>query len=238
MSLVFDQRPSDACLVEKVWHAHSDEAGLFTSIAASHWEMVVTKYQDRTRITVRGPETKATPAESLPDAEHFGIIFKLGTYMPHLPVIDLIDRKDLNLPAATSKSFYLYGVGWQFPTYENADTFVNRMMREGLLAHDEIVDAVLQDQAPDMSVRHVRRRFLHATGLTHGTIRQIERARHAMLLLRNSVSILDTVFEAGYYDQAHLTCSLKRFTGQTPSQLMPENEPPPTSLLYNTISEG
>ena len=45
--------------------------------------------------------------------------------------------------------------------------------------------------------------------MTHSTIRQIERARHATNLLKQGVSILDTVHEAGYFDQAHLTRSLK-----------------------------
>jgi AraC-like DNA-binding protein len=33
------------------------------------------------------------------------------------------------------------------------------------------------------------------------------------------VSILDTVGEAGYYDQAHLTRSLGKLVGLTPAQL-------------------
>jgi len=31
--------------------------------------------------------------------------------------------------------------------------------------------------------------------------------------------VLDAVYETGYFDQAHLANSLKRFIGQTPSQL-------------------
>jgi AraC-like DNA-binding protein len=33
------------------------------------------------------------------------------------------------------------------------------------------------------------------------------------------VGILDAVHEAGYFDQAHLTRSLKRLIGQTPGQI-------------------
>ena len=50
-------------------------------------------------------------------------------------------------------------------------------------------------------------------------IRQIERARYAMTLLCQGTSILDTVYKAGYYDQSHMTNSLKRFLGQTPAQI-------------------
>lgn len=40
-----------------------------------------------------------------------------------------------------------------------------------------------------------------------------------MTLLHQGTSILDTVYKAGYYDQSHMTNSLKRFLGQTPAQI-------------------
>ncbi len=46
------------------------------------------------------------------------------------------------------------------------------------------------------------------------------RARHARTLLQQGISILDTVEQAGYADQPHLTRSLKRFMGQTPAQIL------------------
>jgi Transcriptional regulator containing an amidase domain and an AraC-type DNA-binding HTH domain len=48
------------------------------------------------------------------------------------------------------------------------------------------------------------------------------------------MSILDVVYEAGYYDQPHLTRSLKYFIGQTPAQIMQENATEQLSLLYKT----
>jgi methylphosphotriester-DNA--protein-cysteine methyltransferase len=80
----------------------------------------------------------------------------------------------------------------------------------------------LQGQPTDLSPRTFQRHVLKATGLTQRTIRQIERARYAMSLLQRGVSILDTVHEAGYYDQPHLTRSLKRWLGQTPAQVTGE----------------
>jgi methylphosphotriester-DNA--protein-cysteine methyltransferase len=71
----------------------------------------------------------------------------------------------------------------------------------------------------------VRHRFLQATGLTQGHIRQVERAKRAAELLRQGSSISDTVYEAGYFDQPHLTRSLKRWIGSTPAQLVHECEP-------------
>jgi len=61
---------------------------------------------------------------------------------------------------------------------------------------------------------------------------RIERARHATLLLRDGASILDTVHEAGYFDQAHLTRSLGVLIGETPASIMRHDAQ--LSFLYKT----
>jgi hypothetical protein len=45
MLLVFEDRPSDSPVVERVWRCQSDRAGAFLSVAASHFEMAVTRQQ-------------------------------------------------------------------------------------------------------------------------------------------------------------------------------------------------
>lgn len=225
MSLVFDERPSDSPLIEKIWHTRSEAAGRFTSTAEVYSEIVVSKYRDRTTLTVRGPETIATPAEVPEDAEFFGIVFKLGTFMPNLPAKLLLNRKDITLPEASRKSFWLNGMAWRFPDFNNTEVFVNRLVRDGLLVHDSLVDDVLYNHPPSLSLRTIQRRFLQATGLSHGAILQIQRAKQAVALLQQGVSILDTVTELGYADQPHLTRALKQFAGQTPAQILRENQP-------------
>ena len=220
MSFNFEERPSDSPFVEKVWRTHSEQPGSFISQAESHWEIVITTHQGKTTLTVRGPETKATPADYPAEAEYFGIVFKLGAFMPHLPFKDLLDRQDKTLPEASHHSFWLHGSVWQLPDFENADTFIARLVREELLVDEPLVEAVLQNQPLELSLRSVQRRFLRATGLTYGTIDQIERARQAVTLLEQGGSIADAVYYAGYADQPHLTRSLKRFTGQTPGQIL------------------
>ncbi len=226
MEFVFDGRPSDSPFVEMVWRTQSDGAGTFISQAETHSEIVVTKYQGKTTLTVRGPETIATPADvHWTDAEYFGIVFKLGVFMPHLPPEKVRNRKDMTLPEATSQSFWLLGMAWQLPTYENADTFVDRLVREGLLVREPVVEAALQGYLKDLSLRSVQRRFLRATGITHNTVYQIERARRAAVLLQQGLPILDTVEQAGYADQPHLTRALKRYIGQTPAQILRPVQP-------------
>lgn len=230
----FTERVSDSPFVERIWRAQSERAGDFLSVAVSHWEMVVSRCEGKTYMTVRGPETKVTPLHvSLVGAEWLGIRFKLGTLMSHLPASNLVDG-DVNLPDASSRSFWLNSSAWQFPDYENADTFVDRLVHDGLLVRDPVVEAALEGQLQDVSIRTARRHFLRTIGLAQSTVRQIERARYATVLLQQGVSILDVVDEAGYYDQPHLARSLKCLIGRTPTQLRQQNEPEQLSLLYKT----
>jgi AraC-like DNA-binding protein len=235
MYIIDNERLSDSPFVERVWRAHSEGTDPFLSLAESRWQMVVTTYNGKMNLTVRGPETRATPLGDCPtDREWFGMLFKLGAFLPHLPARNLVNR-DLTLPQASRKTVWLSGSTFQFPTYENADTFVDWLVRADLLVREPIVGEALHGQLTDLSLRSVQRRFVHSTGVTQGTIRQIERARYATLLLQQGVSIGDTLLEAGYFDQAHLTRSMKYFIGQTPAQILWQSRSlPRLSFLYKT----
>lgn len=219
MTFLSETRLSDIALVDMVWHARSERETPFISQAESRWEIVVSKYQGETTLAIRGPETQATPAECPADAEFFGVVFKLGSFMPDLPTSGRINRNDLILPTTSRRTFWLNGSSWEIPTFDNVDVFVNRLIQSGVLTVDPVVTTALQGQPPALSPRALQYRFLRATGLTQTTIQQIERARLASFLLQQGRSILDTVHETGYYDQPHLTRSFKRFFGQTPTQV-------------------
>jgi hypothetical protein len=214
----FKERPSDSPFVERIWSTQSEQAGSFTSISTVFWSMVIAKCRGRITLSLHGPETGATCKDFPPEAEWFGIAFKLGTFVPHIPPGALIDGIAV-LPGISERSFSLGHSAWQFPNFENADTFVDRLVRAGILVHEPITNAVHQGQSQSLSLRTVQYRFLRSTGLSQRTVRQIERARYAAALLKQGVSIFDTVYEAGYSDQPHLTRSLKHFIGHTPAEI-------------------
>lgn len=234
MDLICEERPSDSPFIERVWRSHSENAGDFISMASPNWEMVITRHRGKNTLTLRGPETKATMAYCPPDAEWVGIQFKLGAFMPKFPAKMLMDRQDVDLPEANSQAFWLNGAAWQFFDYDNAEVFVKRLVRESLLVHDPLVESVFAGHPLELSLRTAQRRFLQATGLTQGTMYQINRARRAVALLRQGVSILDTVYQTGYADQPHLTRALKQLIGQTPGQLVDQNRSERLSLLFKT----
>lgn len=226
-----EARYSDSPFVEQIGHICAEREYVPLCPADGHWNMLFVRYHGETSLSVWGPMTKAETMPYAEGAEFLYITFTLGTFMPQMPVGNLLDKGSF-LPHASSTSFWLDDASWQFPDYEHADTFVDRLVRKGLLVHEPAVDAALQAQPQAASFRSIQRRFLRATGLSLRSLRSIERARYAAALLQRGVSLLDTVEEAGYFDQPHLSKALKRFTGQTPTQIARMGNP--VSSQYKT----
>lgn len=180
--------------------------------------MVFARKDGEVRVVLVGPWTTAGITHYEEGAEILWIKFALGAFMPHLPAGSFLDT-ETTLPEATGRSFWLKGSAWQLPDYDNAETFVNRLVRGGVLERDPLVDAVLRDRPQGLSPRTVRHRFLRATGVSRSRIRQIERAQRAATLLQRGEPISEAVHELGYFDQPHLTRSLKQWIGRTPLQI-------------------
>ena len=236
LMLIVEDRPSDSPYVERVWRAHSAGCGSFLSVAEYRSELVVTRHEDRVTVTLRGPETMVTRLSYPAATEWQGIRLKPGAFLPSLPTAELVNG-GVTLPNATNASFWLDGSAWGVPDYDNADTFVAWLVRGGLLVIDPTVPAALRDEPTDASLRTIQRRFLQATGVTRSAARQIERARYAALLLKRGESIADATHEAGYFDQPHLTRSVKRLIGQTPAELLNDRSEE-LSFLYKTEPLG
>jgi AraC-like DNA-binding protein len=224
MNYVMEGRASDSPYVEMIWHGGAYDHYAPTCPADSRWDLLLLRYNEKIKISVEGPLTRAKSKVHPGGAEWRVIKFKLGTFMPYLPVTHLLDD-DVVLPEASRKSFWLNGSTWQFPEVDDVEAFVARLVREEVLVRDPLVTATLQDRPQDVSSRTIRRRFLQATGLTHKGIRQIERAQQAMTLLQQGVPILDVVFQTGYADQPHMTRAMRHFVGQTPAQIQREFQP-------------
>ena len=232
MFFVIKERLSELPCIERVWTAYNARADEFLSIAAASCELVVSRYRNQTFLTVRGPETRMSTADCPPDGEWLGIRFKLGTFLPQFPPSSLSDRRDVTLPDASRRAFWLNGSAWEYPTFENADTFVARLLKKGIVVCDRTVEAALRGELSAVSLRSAQRHFLRATGITHATFRTSERARYATNLLRDGASIADAVHLAGYFDQPHLTRSLRYLIGQTPTEIASGTQQ--LSFLYKT----
>lgn len=218
MNAVFEGRTSDSPYIEMIWRGHNGRNYAPVCPADVRWNLLFRTQAGGVRVSVEGATTQFVPKFQPDESEFLVIKFRLGVLMPYLPPEYLVNG-DAVLPDASSQSFWLKGSAWQLPDFDNAETFVERLARDGLLVREPVVNAVLAGHPQDVSSRTVRRRFLYATGLTPTTIQQIERAQQAAALLEHGVPILDAVYQMGYADQPHLTRSLRRFIGQTPAQI-------------------
>ncbi|HET6822690.1 MAG TPA: helix-turn-helix domain-containing protein [Anaerolineales bacterium] len=224
MSMISEERVSDSPYIEAVMRGWTLSEGMTTRPAEIHWHMVFVKHPGGTLALAVGPLTTSGIASWGEGGEILWIKFKLGVFMPHLPMQGYINAEQ-TLPDASKNRFWLKGAARQIPNFENVETFIEHLVSEDDLVQDPLVSAALQDAPVEVSPRTLRQRFLQATGQTQKHIRQYERAIKAASLLRHGVSILDTVFEAGYFDQPHLTRSLKQFLGYTPAQILRESQP-------------
>lgn len=223
-SITCRNRRSDSPYVESIMHGRTLSDDSPTRPAEYHWHMVFVRKDCEARVVFVGPWTTAGVAHYAGGAEILWIKFKLGTFMPHLPAGRFLDTETV-LPGASTRSFWLKGSAWEFPDHENAETFVDRLVHNGVLVRDPLVDTVLRGRPQGLSPRTVRHRFLRATGLSKSRIRQIERAQRAATLLQRGNPISDTVHEVGYFDQPHLTRSLKQWIGHTPAQILRSRVP-------------
>ncbi|MBO0779545.1 MAG: helix-turn-helix transcriptional regulator [Ktedonobacteraceae bacterium] len=236
MSFLAQGRGSDSPYVESIWRGTTQQETSFLCPADGRWNILFTWWDGKVRISVEGPMTRAIPKTHGKGIEWLAIKFKLGTFLRDVPARLQLDGEVL-LSLETLHSFWLGGSIFQLPDYENADTFVDWLVRRQVLLSDPVVMAALADQPHQLSSRTLRHRFLHATGLSQTSIRQIERARSAASLLQQGVSILDVVVQAGYADQPHLTRSLGRFLGQTPASFAAMHMPvaPPLASPYAAL---
>jgi len=232
--LEFDDRGSDSPYVERVWRSRSRSGGSFLSMAEGNIEFVVTRLPGFLAVTLRGPVSRGSFIECPPNGEWLAIRFRLGTYLPRIPTAALIDHMDIQLPLLPNGRFWFSELTWEIPGYDNAEDFVARLALAGVVARSHAADAAVEGDVDWMSQRSVQRHFRRVTGMTFSSYQQIQRARHAAALLMAGSSVLDAAFDAGYFDQAHLTRSVKQLIGMTPARLARER--PQLSFSYKTTT--
>lgn len=234
MELPVEHRPSDSPYIERVWRSGRTAIPSMMAVANPYWDLVVWEERGRMRAAIQGPESKASPAPVPEDAPAFGITFSLGTVLHQHPAAGLVDDS-VELPDVTRRRVRLGGSGWCLPDYDNAEAFIERLVREDVLARDPIVAAALDDhRPPPVSLRTVQRRFLATTGLTRTAVGQIVRAREAAVLISEGRPASEVTHLLGYFDQPHLTRSLARYIGRTARGLRDPGPLEPLSLLYKT----
>src|SRR5689334_20622987 len=132
MSFLFETRESDSPYIEAIWRGRAGSHYAPICPASDRWHLLFLREQGKVRVSIEGPLTRAMPVSQAEGTEWFGVTFPLGTFLPALPVNNLLDAR-AQLPLVTRSSFTLAGSSWQLPDYDNAETFVERLVRGGLL---------------------------------------------------------------------------------------------------------
>jgi AraC-like DNA-binding protein len=234
MLIEFDHRESSSLHVERVWRSRSRDGGTFLSMADSNIELVFTRLPGVLAATLRGPVSRASFVDCPAHGEWLAIRFRIGTYLPGIATAALADHQNVQLPVLPDGRFVLRGAAWEIPCFDNAEDFVDRLARAGVLASSPHTAAALHGDFGRVTQRSAQRHFRQVTGMTLGGHRQIQRARGAAALLLEGRSLLDATFDAGYFDQAHLTRSLRSLVGTTPARLVRER--PQLSFSYKTAA--
>lgn len=232
MLIEFDDRESDSPYIERVWRSRSRSGGCFLSMADSNIELVISRLPGTTMVTLRGPVSRASSVDCPPHGRWLAIRFRMGAYLPDFPTAALADHKSLDLPVLADGRFLLGGETWEIPRFDNAEQFVARLAAAGTIALSGHAHAMLEGDLKRASQRSLQRHFRQVTGMTLSRHQQIQRARNAAALLLGGHSLLDAVYDAGYFDQAHLTRSLRDLIGTTPARLARER--PQLSFSYKT----
>jgi AraC-like DNA-binding protein len=217
MIVIAEQHLSASPYIEWVAHGYTIADGIAMRPAEYKWHLIFTRQAGILRTLVVGALEEARPLRYVAGAETVWMRFKVGTFMPYLPAPTILNR-EIDLPEGSGNNFRLKDTVWDVPTVENADTFVDHLVRAGAVLYDPLIEATLRDEVSAVPARTVRHRFQHRTGLRQKYIRQIKRAQRAAEYLQQGNSILDTAHDLGYADQPHLTRSLKRFLGYTPRE--------------------
>lgn len=232
MLIEFDDRESDSPYIERVWRSRSRSGGMFLSMADSNIELVVSHLPGSITVTLRGPVSRASSVDCPPHGRWLAIRFCMGAYLPDFPTAALADHQSVDLPVLANGRFLLGGAAWEVPSFDNAEQFVARLAAAGAIALSGHTHAMLEGDLKRASQRSLQRHFRQVTGMTLSQHQQIQRARNAAGLLLDGHSLLDTAYDAGYFDQAHLTRSLRDLIGTTPARLARER--PQLSFSYKT----
>lgn len=209
--------------IERVWTSVCTGPTGFMSLAAVHVGIAFSRFEGETILSFRGPETRATPMTVPGEAEFFGVELRLGAFMRPFRPATLANQQDVTLPVARNGRFSLLGDSWELPTPENVAVFVSRLERAGLLAYDPVVDDLWHDPTGRLARRTSQERFRNAVGIPRRTALHIARARAAAVRLRAGESIAEVTHGEGYFDQAHLTRTMRQLLGFTPAELVRTN---------------
>ena len=213
-----ETRGSDSPLVERITQVTYDGSVKEWTTPDGCWDIVVMRRAGRTTVLQTGLISRPVLLANEAGDSYLAISFKPGVFAARTPAADMLDR-GLVRPLVSARSFAMDSETLEVPSFENAEGLVDRLVRRGVLARDELVESAAAGRPRAISPRSMQRHFLAALGMTPKQLSQIQRACRAVELLGGGMAPATVAAELGYSDQPHLTRSLKAIMGKTPGDL-------------------
>jgi hypothetical protein len=182
------------------------------------WDIAILKRGDGVCVLRTGLTTRSVPVPHEDGDEILVVSFKPSSFMPGMPG-DVMRDRGVMLETFAGRRFRIGSDVLEIPTFENADVFVERLVRSAIVENNDLVASIIDGRPKATSERTLQRHFLHTTGVTWKRFTLIRRAERAASLLRTGRPAADVAFDLGYADQAHMINSLREIMGQTPGQI-------------------
>jgi len=218
MAQVHKKRHSPNPYIDRVWHTKNTSDGVYLATPDGSWDLIVGIGTDGSRtMMLTGQATEPAYVPYTAGTSAVVISFAAGAYLPHIKGGALLNSTE-SLPVS-GDNFRLAGHNFKLPTYQSAESLVEKMVQAGVLKNNSIVEASLSGKPKAASRRAVQRHFKDTTGVAQKTLQQIHQAQHAVQLLQQGKNPTQAAMDAGYTDQPHLTKSLKRIMHKKPSNV-------------------
>lgn len=218
MQRIVQTRPVDSPLVESISSVRFTATGQTLMQPDGCWDIAIIKRGDEMLVLRTGLTTHPVVYEHEAGDEQLVISFKPHSFMPLMPGEAMRDE-GVMLEKFGQRDFWIGTDVREIPTFENADVFVERLVRDEIVLSNDIVASVVEGQPKAMSERTMQRHFLRTTGLTYKHFTLVQRARRAAALLRMGQPAVDVALALGFSDQAHMINSVRQIMGQTPGEI-------------------
>lgn len=202
-----------------MWRAFVDEAADYLDEASEHWGLSFIQRPDGSfAAELAGPRIEDLPIRSRVGESYWGV--ELAAHVAIPGVDKALLRGAIAELAVTGARVTLRGRCYPIPGWEELESFVSRLVADGVMVADADIRRALSGDDRGLSRRSWQRRFRSVTGLRRKEIERLDRSRRAYRLLSEGVSPSEVAVAVGYADQAHLTRELRRIRGETPARIL------------------
>ena len=212
-------RPVESQLVESISSIRFSGAGAVPMRPDGCWDIAIIQRGEQRLVLRTGLTTRPVSFDYADGDELLVISFKPHSFMPLMPGEVMRDEGVMLEPFGPG-GFWIGTDVREIPTFENADVFVDRLVRDGIIGSNELVASVVEGHPKAMSERTMQRHFLRTTGLTYKHFTLVQRAQKAVAMLQMGRPAVDVALALGFSDQAHMINSLKAIMGQTPKEIV------------------